>query len=89
MVGGNSRKRSSPWEHDLPIRGTVVVGNQAARDAEIAVTGPDDEPIAMGHTSADGSFKIVLPVSCGRGIPVRLPLEITAPDLDIFRPGRR
>ena len=65
---------------DLPLRGTVVVGNQPVRDAEIVVTGHDDGPM-VGRTNAAGSFKIVFPVEADARTG-RLPLEIAAPELD-------
>ena len=65
---------------DLILRGTVVVGSQAARDVEVVVTGSDDGKIA-GRTNAAGSFEVVFPVEddVDNG---RIALEIAAPELE-------
>ena len=65
---------------DLILRGTVVVGSQAAPDVEVVVTGPDDGKIA-GRTNAAGSFEVTLPVEddVDNG---RMVLEIAAPELE-------
>ncbi len=66
---------------DLILRGTVVVGSQAARDVEVVVTGPNDGKIA-GRTNAAGSFEVTFPVEddVDNG---RMALEIAAPKLEI------
>ena len=65
---------------DLILRGTVVVGNQAAHDVEVVVTGQDDGPIS-GRTNAAGSFEVAFPVKADVDNG-RMVLEIAAPDLE-------
>ena len=65
---------------DLILRGTVVIGNQAARDVEVVVTGQDDGKVT-GLTSAAGSFEVAFPVKADVDNG-RMVLEIAAPDLE-------